>query len=440
VAGLVLAGFVMLSLALSWRGKSEMIPWIAMLTMVVTLMALVVETRALVPATGSLLLAALAVEIAACLGHEFSVRIIPAIASDLAMSMLVLFLATPEGVGEGFHFGSVASMTALCLTPLFIYGASIGVHTLGQLRTITIFEIVQGVIAFLLSGMGVLVATHGSGAPILGVLFLVLAGVCYWGTLSRFAKPSNTRDRRVFASWAAALTIAGCFLALPTTSAIALLCVLAIGGAFLYSRSGKFSLGLHVSFFLAAAAALSPLPVYVSKALGGSVPGLPQLGVWIVVLSAAICYGVGARTRETKRSRRALWIVPALLLGFTVAGLCVTAVVLLARGWIELSPSRMSVVRTIINCGLAITLGYIGFRQKRIELGWVAYATVVYGALKMLFEDLRFGNAASLVISFVFYGCALILLPRLTRWRGDNATEKDRPGELDQSMVAQTGK
>jgi hypothetical protein len=60
-------------------------------------------------------------------------------------------------------------------------------------------------------------------------------------------------------------------------------------------------------------------------------------------------------------------------------------------------------------------LGFLSFRWKRVELGWVAYAAVAFGTLKLLFEDLRFGNAASLVVSLLFYGLILILLPRLTR-------------------------
>jgi len=35
--------------------------------------------------------------------------------------------------------------------------------------------------------------------------------------------------------------------------------------------------------------------------------------------------------------------------------------------------------------------------------------------VKLLLEDLRFGNAASLVVSLLFYGLILILLPRMMR-------------------------
>ena len=91
------------------------------------------------------------------------------------------------------------------------------------------------------------------------------------------------------------------------------------------------------------------------------------------------------------------------------------AIAWLAAGRLELSPSRLSVIRTIVNCALALALGYLGSRWNRIELGWVAYIAVAFGTLKLMFEDLRFGNAASLVVSLLFYGVILILLPRLTR-------------------------
>jgi hypothetical protein len=57
----------------------------------------------------------------------------------------------------------------------------------------------------------------------------------------------------------------------------------------------------------------------------------------------------------------------------------------------------------------------VASRRRHIELKWIAYAAVGLGTLKLLFEDLRFGNPASLVVSFLFYGLILILLPRLTR-------------------------
>ena len=81
----------------------------------------------------------------------------------------------------------------------------------------------------------------------------------------------------------------------------------------------------------------------------------------------------------------------------------------------ELGASRLSVIRTIVNCALAMILAFLGSRLRKLELGWLAYAAVAFGTLKLLFEDLRFGNASSMVVSLLFYGLVLILLPKLIR-------------------------
>ena len=96
-----------------------------------------------------------------------------------------------------------------------------------------------------------------------------------------------------------------------------------------------------------------------------------------------LCYVVGARVREDRNKRRLLWVVPAMLAGFTSAASIVVAVSVLAAGRMELPPSRLSVVRTIVNCVLALALGFAGSRWKHVELRWVAYAAVAFGTLKL---------------------------------------------------------
>ena len=151
--------------------------------------------------------------------------------------------------------------------------------------------------------------------------------------------------------------------------------------------------------------------------MAGTVPSAPDSRLSLVALSALVCYAVGSHHGEVQPRRRLLWIVPAVLAGFTAAALVVVAVAAAATGRFDLDASRLSVIRTIVNCALSLALGFVGSRWHRIELGWVAYAAVAVGTLKLLFEDLRFGNAASMVVSLLFYGLVLILLPRLTRRR-----------------------
>jgi len=415
IAAVVLAAFLVLSLALAWQHNLQAIPWIAMLASVGTALALIIGTRELVPLTAALLALALAAEIAACLGHRFSLRAVPALAADFAVWLVVYVLTASGGVPEGYHPVSAAVITTLCLALAAIYGGSIGIRSFGLRHRITFFEIGQGALAFVLAAYGVMRASQGSAAVAVGVLFLLLAAACYWGALSRFTDEAYTRNRRVSANWAAALLLAGSFLLFPANFQVPILCLLAAAAAFVYTRTHKLSLGLHASFYLVAASAVSALPAYAASALAGSVPTAPDWTVWIVVISAVVCYAVGSRGGEDQGKRRLLWVVPAVLVGFAGAALAVAAIVGLFAGRMELGASRLSVVRTIVNCALALVLGFLGSRWKRVELGWVAYAAVAFGTLKLLFEDLRFGNAASLVVSLLFYGLILILLPRWTR-------------------------
>jgi len=424
----VLVAFVVLALALAWQRNLQVIPWIATLAAVITALALIIATHELVPLTAALLALALATEVAACLEHRLSLRAVPAIAADFAVWLLVDVMTSSQGVPEGYHPTAPSTITLLCLILFAIYGGSIAIRTFALRRPITIFEIGQGVLAFLLAAFGAMRATHGAAAPALGAFSLVLAAICYWGTLSRFTAEAYARDRRVSATYAGALLLAGTFLLFPVNLQVPFLCVASVAAVFLYARTGKLSLGIHSSFYLAAAAAVSSLPQWAASALAGTVPSAPDWSIWIVTVSAALCYVVGSRPAQAthaaqdqekdQKKRRLLWVLPAVLVGFAGAALAVVAIVWLAVGRLELTPSRLAVIRTVVNCALALALGYLGSRWKRIELGWVAYTAVAFGTLKLLFEDLRFGNAASLVVSLLFYGLILILLPRLTRRGG----------------------
>lgn len=414
LASVVLVAFVVVTMALAWKQRLQLIPWVATLSAVITAIALIIATRELVPLTAALLAIALATEIAACLGHRLSLRAIPALAADFAVWLLVYILAA-ETLPEGYHAAAPATLTALCLSLLAIFGGAIAVRTFLRRERITIFEIAQGVVAFALATFGTLRATQNSAAPALGALFLVLATACYWGALSRFTDDSHTRNRRVFATWAAALLLAGSFLLLPPNLQLVFLALSSLAATVLYTRTAKLSLGLHASFYLAAAAAISTLPAYAASAFAGTVPSVPDWRLALVVLAALLSYPLGARHLESNPKRRLLWIIPGAIVAFTAAALVIAAIVAFAAPRLALDASRLSVIRTVVNCSLALTLAFLCSRLRRIELGWLAYAAVAFGTIKLLFEDLRFGNAASLVVSLLFYGLVLILLPKLTR-------------------------
>ena len=164
---------------------------------------------------------------------------------------------------------------------------------------------------------------------------------------------------------------------------------------------------------------VSSLPSYVWNSLAGTVPAPPDWRAWTVALSAALCYAVESRKEMDQGRRRLLWLVPAGIAAFTIAGWAVAATVRVASGQIELAASHLSMIRTVVICLLALVLG-VASRRRHLELRWIAYAAVALGTLKLVLEDLRFGNPASLVVSFVFYGLILILLPRMTRTKQES--------------------
>ncbi len=428
----VLVAFVVLALALAWRQNLQAIPWVAILAAVATALALIVATHELVPFTAGLLAVALAAEVVVCLGHRLSVRAVPAIAADFAMWLLVYLMTSPEGVPSEYRPLGATTIVALCLALLAIYGGSIGVRSFGLRQQLTIFEIAQGVVVFALATFGTLRASPGSAAA-LGVFFLLVAAVCYWGALSRFTAGEQTRNRRVCAHYAFALLLAGSLLLFPARFQPPFLCLAAVTAALLYLRTGKVCLGMHVSFYLAAAAILSGLLNLAGSALAGTVPPALDAGAWVAAVSAGLCYAIGWRApaaystgQSTGPSsgqwkQRLLWVVPCVLVAGAGAALAVMVSVSLGSESGMLHASSLSVVRTVVTCSVALLLAYSGSRWKRVELLWVAYVAIAFGTLKLLFEDLRYGNAASLVASLLFYGLILILIPRLTRFGRDES-------------------
>ena len=410
----VLVAFVVLALALAWRQNLQEIPWVATAAAVATALALMVATRELAPFTVGLLVMALATEVVVCLGHRLSVRTVPAIAADFSLWLLVYLMTSPEGAPSEYRPIGATTITALCLALLAIYGGSIGLRSLGLRHRLTIFEIGQGVVAFVLATFGTLRVSPGSAAA-LGGFFLLVAAVCYWGALSGFRVDVHNRNRRVCATFAVALLLAGNLLLFPVSFQAPFLSLAAVAAAFLYVRTNKLTLGIHVSIYLLAAAILSGLPNLAGNALAGSVPPGLDAGTWVVAASAALCYAIGWRVSTDQWKPRLIWIVPCVLVAGVAGALAVMVGVRLGSGSEMLNASRLSVVRTLVTCSVALILGFSGSRLKRAELLWAAYLAIAFGTLKLLFEDLRFGNATSLVASLLIYGLILILIPSLTR-------------------------
>lgn len=409
----VLVAFVILVLVLAWRSNLQVLPWVGTLASIAIVWALIFSTHELVPLTIALLAFALATEVAACLGHRLSLWAMVAVAADSAVVLFIYIMTPPGGVPSSYTPASPSVAARLPLSLLCIYGGGIAIRSFGERKRISNFEILQGMLAFTLSYAG---ATRASdAAPLLGVLFIALSFVCYWGALSRFSGDVNIRNRRVSATWAIMLMLAGMVIVFSPAIGTLVSCILAIAARFLHSRNGSLSLAVHASLYLALACVLSPSLSYLREAFTGIIPEAPHWTVWTLLVSALLCYSISPSAPEARWTHRLLWIPPAVLAIAPIAALAVVVLHALIATRFELSAAHIAGIRTAVTCLVALTLAFIASRLKRPELGWLAYTAVGLGALKLLLEDLRFGNAASLVASFLFYGLILIFLPQLLR-------------------------
>jgi len=299
-----------------------------------------------------------------------------------------------------------------------VFGGSFLVRGFGLRLPWTVTEIAIVVLVVALGAGVSLRATKGGAGAFWGAIFLVMAAMSYWGALRRFSGEKNAGqkwNRRVSGNFAAALTLCGSWLLLGGNMQAVVLTIAAIAAVLAFQRTGYSSVGIHGTMYLIAAGAVCGLFGYAGRALAGTVPERPGWCFWLVAGGGLVAYVVGSREPGEGWRSRILWLVPAAMVGFAVTAVVVATIVNVAGS--GFSASRLSMVRTVVTCAMALGMGYAGSHWRRAELGWVAYGAIGLGALKLVLEDLRYGNAGTLMVSLLAYGAILVMLPRVMRTR-----------------------
>jgi len=411
----VLGGFVVTASALAWNRGLESVVWVANVAAVLTTLALLIATHDLVPFVSALLLMALASEAAAGCNHWLRLRPLVAAAADLATWILIYIYSRPGNARSEYKNISPPVLLALGCILFLIYGASTTFRTAQLRQRASVFEVGQTVIAFLLAGLSVLSFGADVGAPVLGVFCLLSSIAGYAAAFAYFDHFPERRNYHVYATWSAALFLAGSFLCLPPLLLAICLSAAAALATLQGVRGSRLTLQYHGLAYLAAAAYVSGLLGYVGRTLTGSFPAVPGWIVWIVAASAVSCYAVGGRFRVEQRNHRLLQLLSAALAVAAVMTFLLSVVVWLAAGGMTPGTSQVAVIRTLITCSVALALAFSGSRGRRIELVWIAYGTLAFVTAKLLFEDLQHGHPGSAAVSIFFYAVALILVPRMAR-------------------------
>lgn len=416
LAAALLLALTGVALAVAVRRRLHGLAWLVTVGGTLTAVALMLVSGRLAPATAYLVLLGVATLWLGYVVGWVHLRWPVALVADLVMVFLAL-RAGAQATAEG-------PTTALLMQALLVAGyfGSFVARTLLLQRKVVFFEVFQTAAAILVGlGGAVLVATRsGSGRAALGAVAVLFGAGAYAVAFAFVERRQKIRENFYFyASVAIVFTLAGTTLVLPDAALALVWAALAVGAALLARQKGSATLALHASAYGVAAALGGDLIHHAGETLVGSpeVAWTPAglLGVLVIGALAATTW----LTARPEGPARALDRLPRFLLFLALA---LSATGLLA-GWIApplagqpgagASPAALAAVRTaVLSCG-TVLLAWLGRSPRWQEAGWLAYPALVLTGVKVLLEDLRTGRPATQVLTFAFFGAALILVPRL---------------------------
>lgn len=411
----VVCGFVLAASALAWKRDFAPVLWVANFTAVAISLTLAIASHQFLPFIAVLLLMMLIGEYAAGRNRESGVRVLLALAADVAIWALLYIYSSPESTRADYPTLGSAALLAPGFGLFLIFGLSLIYRTVLKRKTITVFETIETMIAFLLAACSLIYFGPSASAMGLGVFSVVLSGASYAGAFVYFDCAVERRNYLVFASWSAALFLAGSLMCIPQGWQPLWLSVAAAAVLVASARLQRFSLELHGMIFLLAAAWISGLLNGVVDALAGTLPGAPGMNVCVVSVSAVVCYVAIKPCQEEKWTRQLLSIVFAALAIAAMAALTVQGLAWLTALKVVPGAHHLAFIRTLTVCTAAIALAYSGAHWRRMELTRIGYAALALLAVKLVLEDLRHGHLGFIAGSIFLFAITLIVVPRVAR-------------------------
>lgn len=415
LASLLLSTFAAAGLAIALRRKQRAVAWLFAMGPLLAGFVLLFKTRAL-PVFGPEALAVTAAAVAIGDARGWAVlRWTAALLLDIAMALLWVVCAGLKGPAWLPAQSVVIAQAVFFATFLALFAA----RTFWLKRPLFVFEVTQTTLALLVGFEGALqLAGQHAWAP--AALALGLAALCFAAALSERA-PGGAVAFAYFSTLAAGLTIEGLRAALPPAPLVLAFSALAVASAALGKRAGCQCLQVHAALFgFAAAAASGGLSAAVDGFAGDPAGPWSEAGLfpWLSAAAGAAAYAV--LLRRSAHDSHWGWDLPrtALVLA-TVAAAGGWVVAVLARALAQApgglaDGGRLAALRTAVLAAAALALAAGGSWRFR-EMRWLVYPLLGLGALKVLIEDIPHGRPATLVLSLVVFGGALIAAPMLLR-------------------------
>ena len=414
VTALLLVAFVVFAGSLARKRELTSLVWICAFSASLTSFVLLISTRDPAPFSIALIAMALATEASALGNLTFKVRTLIASALDIAVVSVIVIYTAEQGAPAEYRYIPMGLLLVIVSAPLLIYAGSTVIRSIVLRRGLSWFDIAQTVVAFALAWIGILRSTHNSAVLAVGLFCLAAAAGSYLAALNRFGHDSH-REYHVFASFAAALLLAGSLLALrePALSpflALAALC--AIWGGMRWKHLSPI---FHGVLFLMVSAVASGLLVFTAAALFDGLSAPLSWKLCFTALASLVCYASIWRMPGDEWQHRLVRLLLAVNSAVVLVAFSLLGLLLLIWHGVAPDSTRLAVLRTLVICAWALALAVVGSGRAKNELVWTAYGAVSLCTLKLLWEDMRTGSTAGIAASLFLNGLVWVLLPRIVR-------------------------
>lgn len=426
-SALSLAAVIAAGLAAAWRADVRLTAWAFVLGGIATACALFVATTAAPLFAGLLILVGVGtLALAASRGWTL-LRWPAAAAADLTVLFALTLVASPEGPPDRYRDVSAGSVQAVALALALAYLGAFAVETLLARRPATAFTVWQSAAVLVIGFGGAVRLAEPGPVPVaaLGALALAISGSGYALAFSFVDRALKVRRNFYYFAWLAlACLVVGMDVMMRGPGLTALFCALSVGCAALGARYRRVTLRVHAAVYAAIAAVQSGLLAGALGAfLGGTRGNWDSLGGSAALTAAAAGLSLTILHRNLPPGR-VNWfgLLPRFVLaGVLIAGIGGFLVRALAESLLDPDTAshaaRLAGIRTAVIAAAAAALTVAGRRQALAELTWFIYPLLLFGAVKLLGEDLRRGDPAMLFVALACFGAALIVAARAGRVR-----------------------
>lgn len=419
VAACTLTGVAAAVLGVAWAQRLRLLAWIVTLASTMTGVALLFATKSLFLFFVALFILAVASLATSYHREWYGQRWPAAIALDLLV-IIAMFLLGKTNY-EWLHTPDIAAVQLL-LTVTYL--GIIGVRTIVLLRPMREFGVVQSLIVLTIGFEGArrVLGPEHAAAGLFGPVAFVLAVFSYGVAFARFERDANQR-----ANWTWYVTL-GTILAIYSAALLVdsgalgiLWALLALVGAHIGRRADRSAVRWNTMALASASAVGSGLAGAAILVFYAADPAQwLRVSPWVWG-TAALCLAAWVISRwsadlsEQGRDRTFPGFVLLVVAAIGVGSGVVSALgpVVSGAGTAAADTGAIAVLRTAVICASALIFAGLSRVRRHPELIWIAYGALALAAGKIAVDDMPNGRAMTVFLSFILFGGAMIIGPRL---------------------------